>query len=389
MGRKVRKLNTKKLAVFIGIVLISFICLAAIIDKIAFESNKKAANINYQLTINGEDIEANEIISKKNFLFDHSKDKYTQVKVPKNSEINLENSFTLTNEEGETLNGDITYLNDGKYTLKTQKGDFKYVYYLEVDNDFFTEIDDTHAKQGGYIIATIYDLNEDEEVEIDAEFVTSKDFLFDNNQVIIPIDFSNKAGEYELLLKSEQSTNINNVTVKDNTGERIVIYWEDYEKKTQEETDEFKDFVKATQTITPDKLYTSFYIPAKGTVVSDFGDTFHVNNSEEPTITNLAIDFSHVLDTPISTTSDGEVVFVGEFEIAGKVIAVNHGYGIVSTYSHLNEIDVKVGQKVDYENSIAKMGETGNVRGSHLNFEIYINGIKVDPNIFLYEDIGF
>ncbi len=384
-----RKLNTKKLTVFIAIVILFFITLVAIIDKIAFESDKKAANINYQLTINGEEIEPNIIISKKNFIFDHSNEKYTTIKVPKNSEINLDTTYTLTTESGEKLNGDITYLTDGKYILKTQKGDYKYTYYLEVDNDFFSEIDTTHAKQGGYLIVTLKDLNKGEEVTVDAEFITSKDFNFDNNKVLIPIDYGNSPGEYELLLKSENSTNINNIEVKDNSGEKIILYWDDYEKKTEEETDKYISFIRATQTITEDKLYSSFYIPAKGTVVSDYGDSFHVNNSEEPTIINLAIDYSNTLGTSISPTSEGEVVFVGEFEIAGKVVAVNHGYGIVSTYSHLSETLVEVGDKVNYDTPVGKMGETGNVRGSHLNFEIYLNGIKVDPNIFLYEDILF
>jgi murein DD-endopeptidase MepM/ murein hydrolase activator NlpD len=77
------------------------------------------------------------------------------------------------------------------------------------------------------------------------------------------------------------------------------------------------------------------------------------------------------------------VVLVGEFILPGKVVIINHGQGIVSTYYHLSEILVKEGEFVKKGQTIAKVGVTGMVTGAHLHWGMYVFGVDVNPLNFV------
>lgn len=63
----------------------------------------------------------------------------------------------------------------------------------------------------------------------------------------------------------------------------------------------------------------------------------------------------------------------------GNRIVIDHGYGIETAYNHLSQVWVSQGQWVDTSVQIAVMGTTGDSTGDHLHFELYINGVRVDP----------
>lgn len=385
---KKRKLNKYGMIALAVIALIIFIILLAIIDKIRYEVNESNSRDVYSLKINDKVIEPNYIVSKKNYLFNHGNKKYKDISIPKGSTLNLEKDFKLKDEDGKYYKGDITYLKDGKYTLTTQKNSYSFKYFLNVDNDFSVEIDDSKSKQGGFVVAKYVDLNSDEQVQIDADFKTSKEFFTSNNQTVIPIDFSNNVDTYKINFKTSKSKTSAEITVNEMQHEDIYLSWTNYEKKEEKNTDEHKKFIEACSSITEKKLYKKFQKPAIGTINAGFGDQYYINGDTNPTVTNLAIDISNVINTEINATANGKVVYVGEFSVYGKVIVIDHGQGIVSSYYHLNESLVKVGDSVKAGDIIGKMGDSGNVNGVNLNFEIQINGIKVDPNIFIYDELN-
>lgn len=67
----------------------------------------------------------------------------------------------------------------------------------------------------------------------------------------------------------------------------------------------------------------------------------------------------------------------------GNCIEVSHGNGLMTRYGHLSNFNAKVGQKVDAGTVIAAMGSTGRSTGSHLHFEVRVNGRPVNPRPFL------
>lgn len=91
------------------------------------------------------------------------------------------------------------------------------------------------------------------------------------------------------------------------------------------------------------------------------------------------VDIANNLGTPIRAASSGTVIDSGPASGYGLWIRIDHGNGVVSTYGHINESYVQVGQKVESGQPIAALGNRGNSTGPHLHFQIEIGGVPVDP----------
>lgn len=95
------------------------------------------------------------------------------------------------------------------------------------------------------------------------------------------------------------------------------------------------------------------------------------------------LDFPGPMGTPILAAAPGRVVYVGQKSGYGNVVEVDHGQGILTRYAHLSGFTSKVGAQVAAGEQIAKMGSTGRSTGSHLHFEVRLNGVAVNPRRFL------
>lgn len=87
--------------------------------------------------------------------------------------------------------------------------------------------------------------------------------------------------------------------------------------------------------------------------------------------------------TPIIAPADGLVTFTGREGGFGNMVAIDHGYGIVTKYAHCSSIEVKIGQKVKRGDVIAKVGNTGRSTGPHLHYEVAVNGVAVNPTRYI------
>jgi murein DD-endopeptidase MepM/ murein hydrolase activator NlpD len=76
-------------------------------------------------------------------------------------------------------------------------------------------------------------------------------------------------------------------------------------------------------------------------------------------------------------------LFAGWHAVYGQKIMIFHGFGYTTAYAHLSSIYVRVGDEVKKGQIIGKMGSTGRSTGSHLHYEIYSEGIPVNPFDFL------
>lgn len=98
---------------------------------------------------------------------------------------------------------------------------------------------------------------------------------------------------------------------------------------------------------------------------------------------HAGIDFRGPVGTPIMAAAPGRVSFVGVKSGYGNVVEVDHGQGIMTRYAHLSGFTTRVGAAVAAGEQIAKMGSTGRSTGSHLHFEVRLNGVAVNPRRFL------
>lgn len=98
------------------------------------------------------------------------------------------------------------------------------------------------------------------------------------------------------------------------------------------------------------------------------------------------IDFSQERGTPVMSTAAGQVIFAGRYFSYGKFIVVDHGFGYQTAYGHLQGMDVRVGQYVTKGQAIGTVGSTGRSTGSHLHYEVRVNGRPVNPLDYFFEE---
>lgn len=94
---------------------------------------------------------------------------------------------------------------------------------------------------------------------------------------------------------------------------------------------------------------------------------------------HTGLDISARRGSPVSAPADGVVTRAGWLHGYGKVVEINHGYGITSRYGHLHRIDVEVGDVVQRGDGIGQVGSTGRSTGPHLHYEVLENGKSVNP----------
>lgn len=81
----------------------------------------------------------------------------------------------------------------------------------------------------------------------------------------------------------------------------------------------------------------------------------------------------------IYAPAPGMVVFTGPLTVRGNATIIDHGWGVYSGFWHQEESFVTVGQSLNIGSLIGKIGGTGRVTGPHLHWELWVNGIQVDP----------
>ena len=121
--------------------------------------------------------------------------------------------------------------------------------------------------------------------------------------------------------------------------------------------------------------------PASGRVTSEFGEVRIIG-------IHRGIDIANVTGTPIKATANGTVIAVGTSGNYGKRIMLYHGTdekgnNYMTVYAHLSEFKIRVGDNVSQGDLIGLMGSTGYSTGSHLHYEVIVNGVKVNPRHFL------
>jgi murein DD-endopeptidase MepM/ murein hydrolase activator NlpD len=123
--------------------------------------------------------------------------------------------------------------------------------------------------------------------------------------------------------------------------------------------------------------------PARGWVTSDFGTRMDPYSAERRMHHGMDIATPH--GQPVYSPSDGTVVFAGNEGGYGKVLVIDHGYGVKTRYGHLSEIAVRMGDRVRRGDKVAAVGNTGRSTGPHLHYEVRVNGIPENPRKFILE----
>ncbi len=120
-----------------------------------------------------------------------------------------------------------------------------------------------------------------------------------------------------------------------------------------------------------------FQLPRPSRITSQFGTGREYNG--KVTSRHLGTDFNGKVGDPIVATNRGRVALVARFYLAGNVVYLDHGEGLISAYFHLSRTLVKPGQLVEKGEPIGRVGRTGRVTGPHLHWVMRYGGVTVDP----------
>lgn len=124
------------------------------------------------------------------------------------------------------------------------------------------------------------------------------------------------------------------------------------------------------------------FVPVRNyTLTSNFGFRYDPFNGGSASHTGLDMAGPH--GEPIYAAAQGRVVRAERFAGYGNCIDIDHGHGIITRYAHLSSIDVEVGDRVSMGQKIGGMGSTGRSTGTHLHYEVRIDGRPVNPRPFV------
>jgi murein DD-endopeptidase MepM/ murein hydrolase activator NlpD len=123
--------------------------------------------------------------------------------------------------------------------------------------------------------------------------------------------------------------------------------------------------------------------PAKGWLTSRFG--YRISPFSEKREFHRGLDFANQAGTPIVATADGVVTYAGPKGLLGNAIVIDNGYGIVTRFGHLKKTLKNRGDHVHRGDVIAKMGNTGRSTGPHVHYEVWLNGVPVNPEKYLMD----
>jgi len=94
-------------------------------------------------------------------------------------------------------------------------------------------------------------------------------------------------------------------------------------------------------------------------------------------------DFAAKHGTPIRATADGVVTHAGWLSGYGQLVKIRHAFGIETRYAHMSRIRVREGQRVSRGERIGDMGNTGRSTGTHLHYEVRVDGKAINPMTYI------
>ncbi len=130
---------------------------------------------------------------------------------------------------------------------------------------------------------------------------------------------------------------------------------------------------------------TALLVPSAAPVVGPIGSGFGFRSDpiNGRSALHTGLDFPAEIGTPIMAAAGGMVVTKEWHAGYGHVLEIDHGNGLLTRYAHCSSIDVEVGALVKRGQPVAKVGNSGRSTGSHLHFEVLLEGSPQDPARFL------
>lgn len=132
--------------------------------------------------------------------------------------------------------------------------------------------------------------------------------------------------------------------------------------------------------------FTPSLWPVIGHLTAGFGERLDPFSGEGAFHTG--VDISSQYGTAVRATADGVVVGAEEHVGYGRLVVLDHGFGVTTFYGHLSAFNVTPGQHVNRGDVIGYVGVSGRTTGPHVHYEVRINGAPVNPMRYLRSTVA-
>lgn len=159
------------------------------------------------------------------------------------------------------------------------------------------------------------------------------------------------------------------------------------ESEKSEDIDE-EESVETLVQMTKSELLNELILPARGTVSMKFSmENLIYSETLDQWTTHNGLDIRSVAGSEVVSVLDGIITDITESDDLGIVVTIDHGAGIVSKYGFLStDKMIEIGQRVSKKEVISGVGKASGFelsQGSHLHFELIVDGEYVDPTVYL------
>jgi murein DD-endopeptidase MepM/ murein hydrolase activator NlpD len=203
----------------------------------------------------------------------------------------------------------------------------------------------------------------------------------------VGVDLSQKPGNYPLIWQGREHTlrqqltvikgnfRISNITVE----KKMAVF----DKPTLARIRSEVKVLKATYTMPVEAApaISMAALPVQGVISTPFGAQRYVNG--EPRSPHSGLDIAAPAGTPVQAPLDGKVLLVADMYLNGNTIALGHGNGLVSVYSHMLATRVRQGDWVRAGSILGEVGASGRATGPHLHWGIRFNNARINPDSLL------
>ena len=166
----------------------------------------------------------------------------------------------------------------------------------------------------------------------------------------------------------------------DGVPQRTVTPNPEQQQRTRKEAE--KVWLARTVSSTREDYLQPLIMPAQGRISGVYGSQRIFNGT--PRNPHYGLDIAAPTGTPVQAPWPGKVVLAEpDLFYSGGTLIIDHGFGITTTYIHLNQLHVKVGDNIEQGQHIADIGATGRVTGPHLDWRINWGHERLDPALAL------
>jgi murein DD-endopeptidase MepM/ murein hydrolase activator NlpD len=203
---------------------------------------------------------------------------------------------------------------------------------------------------------------------------------------LMPIPSAEKPGVYDLQVigKDGQLVQSASVTVRDAhfRSQNIVLNEQLSElKPAPGETEEATAF---RNNVSNERYWTEpLKPPVPGCLTSPFG-VKRLHNGKVTGDYHAGVDQRSPAGGPIRAVTGGVVKLVREWRLHGNTVAIDHGQGVETIYLHMSKFATKEGAVVHQGDVIGYIGSTGRSTGPHLHWSMYVNGVPVNPALWIH-----